>query len=426
MRILVVTNLYPPHAFGGYEDLCAGAVRAWRSAGCEVEVLTSRWRRDDVAADAAAPDGETVHRLLPIYWHDHRLLAPPLHTQARWEQRTRTVVSQLAAGWSPDVVSVWNAAALPFGLFNYVARGYLPVVLVVGDRWLEWALRMDPWAEWFTLRWGRGLARPITAATGLSTRVEGLGRRVIGCFASEYLRRRADERGRWRLDEAALVPHGLDHDRYPVVDRAAQAPPWRGRLLYVGRVAPEKGLATAIRALARRPDIRIEVIGTGDRHHLQELADLAVSLGVDTRLRFSGEAGPDELRAAYLAADAIVFPSTWHEPFGIVPLEAMACGTPVIATGTGGSGEFLIDPVSAVRFAPHDDAGLADAVERLARDPALRSQLRRNGFEVARWLSRGRTFEHLLAWHRHAADPDVPAPGDRPVLPPWLRADAIG
>ena len=60
------------------------------------------------------------------------------------------------------------------------------------------------------------------------------------------------------------------------------------------------------------------------------------------------DAAREELPAAYRAADVFVFPSTWSEPFGLVPIEAMACGVPVVGSGTGGSGEFLIDGATAL------------------------------------------------------------------------------
>jgi glycosyltransferase involved in cell wall biosynthesis len=78
-----------------------------------------------------------------------------------------------------------------------------------------------------------------------------------------------------------------------------------------------------------------------------------------------------------------VFPVRWEEPWGLVPLEAMARGRPVAATGRGGSGEYLRDGENALLFEAGDPAGLARAVARLAEDPALRERLREAGLETA-------------------------------------------
>ena len=80
----------------------------------------------------------------------------------------------------------------------------------------------------------------------------------------------------------------------------------------------------------------------------------------------------------------MLFPVLWEEPWGLVPLEAMAVGTPVIATGAGGSGEYLEDGVNCTIYAPREDpAALAAAVRGLAGDPPLRAKLRAGGLATA-------------------------------------------
>ena len=90
-----------------------------------------------------------------------------------------------------------------------------------------------------------------------------------------------------------------------------------------------------------------------------------------------------EIAGAYAAADALLFCVEWPEPFGLVPLEAMAVGTPVIATGTGGSAEYLDDGENCLLVEPGDVAALAGAVDRLAGDPGLRGRLRAGGLATA-------------------------------------------
>jgi len=82
-------------------------------------------------------------------------------------------------------------------------------------------------------------------------------------------------------------------------------------------------------------------------------------------------------------ADVVVFPVIWDEPWGLVPLEAMGMGRPVVATGRGGSAEYLRDGENALLFEAGDAVALADAVRRLAGDDALRARLRETGLATA-------------------------------------------
>lgn len=409
MRILAVTNLFPPHAYGGYEALCARAVAHWREGGHAVAVLTSDHRRGDVGSAADADEAQ-VHRRLPIYWDDHHLVAPGLPTALAWERTARRATAQVLDAHRPDVVAVFNAAALPLGLFTVVRRRGIPVLLVIGDRWLAWAHRADGLAS----RLGGRLVR-VTAPR--------LGDPVVACFATEHLRRHAAANARWPLDDLALVPHGVDTTDFPPVAPEDADRTWSGRLLYAGRVAPEKDVVTAVRALDHLDAVRLDVLGPPVPGEQARIRGEARRLGVEDRVRLHGAVDAAALRRAYLRADALVFPSRWPEPFGITPLEAMASALPVVATGTGGSGEFLLDGHTALRFAPGDPAGLAAAVRRLADRPALAATLRRNGLALVRWLDQARCHDLLLTWCRYLADPAAtPRPPDRPVLPPELRS----
>ena len=109
---------------------------------------------------------------------------------------------------------------------------------------------------------------------------------------------------------------------------------------------------------------------------------------------------PGDCRAA---ADAILFPVTWNEPWGLVPLEAMATGRPVIATGTGGSGEYLRDGENALLVPPGDAGALAEAVKRLAADPDLRAHLRAGGLTTARRYSQAAFEDRVIAVLERAA-----------------------
>jgi glycosyltransferase involved in cell wall biosynthesis len=143
------------------------------------------------------------------------------------------------------------------------------------------------------------------------------------------------------------------------------------------------------------------------------MRQLAARLGVADRVRFAGFASGEQLRSAYAEADAVVFPVRWNEPFGLVPLEAMGMGRPVITTSRGGTAEFVRDGINALVFEADDPRGLADCVGRLAADEKLRARIREEGSRTAARYSvmefAERTVEEIVhAARRTRATPGVP------------------
>jgi glycosyltransferase involved in cell wall biosynthesis len=194
-----------------------------------------------------------------------------------------------------------------------------------------------------------------------------------------------DARREWPNLDAEVHHRGPDRDLFPAAEPRAH---FGWRLLYAGRVERRKGIATAIEALPELPGATLEVYGRGDRAHLDELRLKAERLGVADRVSF-GDGPRDALAEVYARADAVVFPVAWPEPWGLVPLEAMSVGRPVVATGTGGSGEYLRDGENSLLFDPEAGApALAAALRRLADEPELRERLRRGGAETVERLER--------------------------------------
>src|SRR5207247_7592583 len=145
-----------------------------------------------------------------------------------------------------------------------------------------------------------------------------------------------------------------------------------------------KGVETAIRALPSLPNATLTLVGSGDALFMAELEQLVAGLGLEGRVVFARRSRA-ELPATYADCDVLLFPTLWEEPWGLVPLEAMAMGRPVVATGTGGSAEYLRDERNCLVFRPADDPGaLAAAIRRLAGDESLRRRLRGGGVETAR------------------------------------------
>jgi glycosyltransferase involved in cell wall biosynthesis len=207
----------------------------------------------------------------------------------------------------------------------------------------------------------------------------------------------------WKVERAEITPPGINRRHFPPLDPTAASKRasngFRWRLMYVGRIDENKGMSTILRALQLLPgDATVQFVGRGDDEHRAELEAMARDAGVIARVSFADVPRP-ALASRYLDADTVLFPSVWDEPFGLVPLEAMACGVPVVATGTGGSAEFLDDGRNCLLVPRRDETALARAVERLAASPELRARLVEGGLATADSYTTDRLADRLERLH---------------------------
>jgi glycosyltransferase involved in cell wall biosynthesis len=164
-------------------------------------------------------------------------------------------------------------------------------------------------------------------------------------------------------------------------------------LLYVGNHKPHKNLGRLIRALAHLRDgssLRLLLVGPAE----PELVALARTVGVADRLVFLGDVPDERLPALYRGAVAFVFPSL-HEGFGLPPLEAMACGTPVVSSLATSLAEVVGDAAEAVD--PLDVDSIAAGIDRVIGDEQLRRELRARGLARAARFSWDETAQRALA-----------------------------
>ncbi len=187
----------------------------------------------------------------------------------------------------------------------------------------------------------------------------------------------------------SVVPCGVDLDLFrpdgPVEERATGT----RRVVVVGRLVERKGAGDAIFALASVPDAELIVAGGPDAASLpgdpeaKRLLSIARSLGVEDRVKLRGRVDRKELSALLHSADVVAC-VPWYEPFGIVPLEAMACGVPVVASAVGGLTDSVVDGVTGALVPPRRPERLAATLRSLLADPARRRSLGAAGVERAR------------------------------------------
>jgi glycosyltransferase involved in cell wall biosynthesis len=385
MRVLTVGNMYPPHHLGGYELMWRSWVNQMRAAGDEVRVLTTDHR--EAEPDPSIPADPDVHRALRWYWRDHDFPRYSVRERLRIERHNLSVLDHHLEEFGPGAIAWWAMGGMSLSLLERARAARVPAVAVIVDEWLAYAPRVDAWQRAFARGPVAALAQRLT---GIPTGI-AIERAAEPLFVSAYLRDRAVAIG-FDVGGAEVVHAGIETGRFE--SRPARA--WAGRLLCLGRIDERKGVATAIRALAELPECSLRCVGDGDREHLAELERLAGELGVADRVAFDRVAR-HEVPGALADADALLFCVTWPEPFGLVPLEAMAVGIPVVATGTGGSGEYLADGENCLAVPPGDPTAAAAAVRRLAGSPELVSRLREGGLSTSAGLTDARFNDAVRA-----------------------------
>ena len=181
-------------------------------------------------------------------------------------------------------------------------------------------------------------------------------------------------------ERVVVVPCGVDLARFrgPIAERPSRRSP--AQIVSVSRLVERKGIANLIEALAFVPDAELVIAGGPARADLRadpavaHYRDLAAEHGVGDRVRLIGALDHDAVPELLRCADLVVC-CPWYEPFGMVAVEAMACGVPVVASAVGGLAETVVDGRTGRLVPPRDPLALALALRELIGDPERRQAM---------------------------------------------------
>ena len=355
-----------------------------------VRELARELSRMGVAADVfTRSQNAAIPRVVPLAEHARVIHLPAGAESPMPREQVHGHLDEFVAG-----IEAWRAAEeIDYDLVhgNYWLSGV--VGLTLRDRWRVPLVQM--FHTLGRLKNGAGVAAEQEPALRIAEE-----RRIIA-GADRLIAANIIERGHlvgeYDADPTriAVIPCGVDTALFAPGDRdAARASLGLGDgplLLYVGRIAPIKGLETLLDALGclrgTGHPARLVVVGgdTDERSggHEGALRRRATRQGLGDAVTFVGAQSQDRLRDYYVAADATVLPS-YYESFGMVALEAMACGSAVIASRVGGLQTTVRDGVTGVLVSEGDPCALAATIERVLDDTVLRWRLGREG---VRWAA---------------------------------------
>ena len=391
MRILVVSDLYPPVSFGGYESETAALVDGLRERH-DVLVLTSERGRSE------APAADHVRRELPYVGPRRREALRAPAAAARAAAAARRAVEE----FQPDVVYVANSVAIPQAAPLAAAAAGRPVVYRLSELFMASSLYSgDRYLRNLAGDQG-GLRAPWAAALRLANRRRALGldpsrpHRAAISWTSNALRSRV------RLPaavepvlERTIYPASTQETAFSAIERAPTGDP---TFLYLGRMTTAKGIEVAHDALAElrsshRVDARLVLVGTATPEMQAQLEALGARLGIARAVEMRGRISTDELAALLREVGALVLPTVEWDVFPLVLIEAGLARVPIVASRIGGVPEAVVDGKHALLFDPGDAAGCADALASIFRDPAAAADRADRAFERMSELSVARYRE---------------------------------
>jgi glycogen(starch) synthase len=402
MRVLFLTDLYPPMQLGGYERACKNVAEALAARGHTVRALTS-WCHLPRPADE--PDwvdrSLDLHRNFPHQSSDPTVRKRDLHSAVCSSfVNTQRLLESLRT-FQPDLVYVWKlsgiGAAALLDLLNLVG---VPWVLHLMDAVPTHIVTNTPAAP-LGLFDAQGSA--LYARAGIISMSQHLLDEIETLCGITFPQGVELVPG-W-ADTSGAVPHG------PYLQDGG------ARFVTAGAVAPHKGVDLILEACAQLKaegaPFTVDVYGDGiGEGELWRYADKARALQVDDRFHLFGLRSQAELVQLYAGYDAFLFPSEEREPFGFAPIEAAGCGVPPIMTRQVGASERLVDGVHCLKI--ERTAGeLTDVMRRVIAGEIDLARIGRAGQRlVASDLSFDRCLDqiesvlraHARPWRHHTAD----------------------
>jgi glycosyltransferase involved in cell wall biosynthesis len=367
VRILLLSNLYPPYVEGGAEILAGDIAVELEGLGHEVIVLTSSYGLPN-----PQQNGHIFDRHRPL-WSQ---LNQPFNYYRRYHNATNArELRQVVAVTRPDVLYIWEITGTGVNsILKVLPDLRIPIVFHLGSYWLLYA--RSPQTEQSRLhvrrlkQWLIGTVPKLTWTSLVA---------VSATLKQEYVQAGLDP------ERIEVIYNGID-PRLLTLPQSVKNEEETFQLLFVGRLRVEKGILVILKALdllmheqketsRELPPLHLHIFGDGDETYINELKAFLYKKRLTGAVTFHGKVPQDELIRHYDLSDIMLVPSLWQEPFGLVVVEAMARGLPVIASNVGGPAEILSNEVNGLLVEPGDEQALAFAIRQLIENPDTRKCL---------------------------------------------------
>lgn len=399
MKILIVSNLYPPNTVGGYERLCFSVAEALVERGHAVTVLTS-----DYGGGVASYPGQDIRRDLALFADTTDIYKPfsiSDEERARLAEQNAQTLRATVESTRPDLIFVWNLYFYDNSLIAAIAECGVPAVLFLTDNWLIAADRPSRIHEFF----GRYVHGDEVFDPAAAAREPGQGSmpRLSAIYGADFVRALYESVG-ITFENQWVVHNGVDLPAdilAPQADRRELLRPGHLRLLFAGRVVDLKGAIYCVRSLKQimselpGTEVTLDIVGdTQDQAYLALLIEAIEADGLAAHVNLLPPVAEADLASLWNSHDIYLFPSL-YEPFSLTLIHALAAGIPTVASDIGGNVEIVYHGRTGALFRSRDAQDIARQVVALARDGEMRDRVARQGRILGRKFTFGRMITQL-------------------------------
>ncbi len=417
MRVLILSNLYPPYVWGGAEITAGDIANGLMERGHEVTVLTSWYGISRPERDGLV--WRTLHCSEPAHFDRHLPFVRQFqhlnhyyrqHHNPENAQELRRAVATI----KPDVLYIWEINGIGIlSLLKALPEFNIPIVFHLGSYW--WQYIHSPETEYSHMRL-RSLKKLLIGPVPPLTYTSLIA--VSGAVKQEYVQAGCDAE-RIEIINSGIDPRFMEMARteqfngkqtmQPLQAVGSRGNPYATKtgahLIYAGRLRVEKGVLIMLKALdvlvneQDKKDLHLSIFGEGDEVYTGELQTFLRDHQLTPYVTFHGKVPQDELIMYYDLSDMLLVPSLWQEPFGLIVAEAMARGLPVVASDVGGPAEMITHGVDGLLFQAGDEHALASAISQLLDDADERKRLAQAGHKTVR--SRFTIAENIRRAEQH-------------------------
>ncbi|MGB5792951.1 glycosyltransferase family 4 protein [Poseidonibacter sp.] len=324
MKILILSNYYPPYYIGGYELACFDTVEYLKNAGHDVYVLTGDYKE-------CSQNFQRVYRKLKYIDYSN----PSFLDKFKIEEFNYNITKDVISKINPDLVYIWSLRLVSLAPLWAVEETKVKKVFEIGDFWMKGFLSNS-----FMSKIKRSIKQVIPFFKSVEVKIDPI------ISVSNWMKEEMKEL--YGSQQIFQIPNGTKITKEKVEKNSVMM-----RYMFCGRLDYSKGLDLAIKALSNLKDKKVQdfqfhIYGDGDKTYIKRCKQMIKILNLEDEVFFHGKC--DNLEKEYKKNHVLLMPTRMREPFGLVLIEAMNYGVVCLATNDYGPAEIIDDKKNGLLF----------------------------------------------------------------------------